>query len=570
MSLKIRLTLSVIAMFAIILCMFVGTTYVAFKQKDDGLVINLAGRQRMLSQKISKEVMLYMLDSSEEHRKLIHKTEQVFSKTLTALTNSGQAPLTLNVNGPTASIPEPETTVATQLRKVDSVWNEYSEMVESIINGSKQISPDALSGKSLSLLKEMNAAVVMLQKNAENNTRMLVLMQVGFTVLAVICVLAVLLMLRKRISGPLERLRNYALAVAGGKLDAKISGNYESELLELKEAISGMVQTITKTIAEAVEKGELAEAASQKAEQTLIEVQQKQKEVEELLASMESGAEKAGSISNEVFESLGELAAQVEQVNRGVDVQRDRLTETATAMEEMNSTVLEVAHNASNAAESADQSRKNAETGAQGVSRAVSSIHQIQNRITGLKETMNNLGQQADSIGHIMDVITDIADQTNLLALNAAIEAARAGDAGRGFAVVADEVRKLAEKTMDATREVGEAISNIQTNAKENINAVELTAEDITESTDAASESGKFMDEIVDIVDETAGLIQSIAAASEQQSATSEEINRALGDISTVASETAQGMNTSADALQEISDNVERLNSVVQQLAVSK
>ncbi len=74
-------------------------------------------------------------------------------------------------------------------------------------------------------------------------------------------------MLRKRISSPLERLKNYALAVAGGDLDAKISGNYEAELLELKNAISDMVNTISQTIAEAVEKGELAEAASRKAEQ---------------------------------------------------------------------------------------------------------------------------------------------------------------------------------------------------------------------------------------------------------------------------------------------------------------
>lgn len=570
MSLKIRLTLSVVAMFAIILCMFVGTTYVAFKQKDDGLVINLAGRQRMLSQKITKEVVIYMLESTKDHEEYIYKTKKVFSTTLQALTNSGQAPLTLDINGPMAFIPKPKSEIANQLKRVDSIWNEYSAMVETILKGSKQISPDELSAKSMKLLKEMNSAVVMLQKNAENNTQMLVYMQIGFTVLAIICVLIVLSMLRKKISGPLERLKDYALAVAEGKLDAKISGQYDAELLELKNAINDMVQTITKTIAEAVEKGELAEAASRKAEQTLVEVQQKQKEVENLLASMENGADEAGRISNVVFESLGELAAQVEQVNRGVDVQRDRLTETATAMEEMNSTVLEVAHNASNAAESADQSRQNAQTGAQGVSRAVTSIHQIQNRITGLKETMDTLGKQADSIGHIMDVITDIADQTNLLALNAAIEAARAGEAGRGFAVVADEVRKLAEKTMDATREVGEAISGIQTNAKENITAVEHAAGDITESTDAASESKQFMDEIVGIVDETAILIQSIAAASEQQSATSEEINRALGDISTVASETAQGMNTSADALQEISDNVEKLNTVIQQLATSK
>ncbi len=122
--------------------------------------------------------MLYMLDNSAEHKKLIHKTEQVFSKTLAALTNSGQAPLTLNVNGPAASIPKPDVTVAVQLRKVDSVWKNYSEMVDKILDGSQQVAPDALSAKSLELLKEMNTAVVMLQKNAENNTRVLVLMQV--------------------------------------------------------------------------------------------------------------------------------------------------------------------------------------------------------------------------------------------------------------------------------------------------------------------------------------------------------------------------------------------------------
>ncbi|WP_415716968.1 methyl-accepting chemotaxis protein [Maridesulfovibrio sp.] len=570
MSLRIRLALSIIGMFTITLCMFAGTTYVAFKQKDDGLVINLAGRQRMLSQKITKEVMIYMLEKNEAHKQQIYKTEQVFSKTLKVLTYSGEAPLTLDINGPSAAIPKPEIEIAKQLKKVNSIWTDYSQTVDGILSGSNETSPDIMSGKSMTLLKEINKVVVMLQKDAEHNTHMLVYIQIGFTILAVICVFVILFMMRKKISGPLERLKNYALAVAAGKLDAKISGSYDAELLDLKNAIDDMVKTITKTIAEAVEKGKLAEQASHKTEQTLVTVQQKQEEVEKLLSSMESGADEAGRISSMVFESLGELAAQVEQVNRGVDVQRDRLTETATAMEEMNSTVLEVAHNASNAAESAEQSRINAQTGAQGVSRAVNSINQIQRRITGLKETMDTLGKQADSIGHIMDVITDIADQTNLLALNAAIEAARAGDAGRGFAVVADEVRKLAEKTMDATKEVEKAISGIQANAKENINAVELAAEDITESTDAASESKKFMDEIVGIVDETAGLIQSIAAASEQQSATSEEINRALGDISTVASETAQGMNTSAGALEEISGNVERLNTVIQRLAQSK
>ena len=122
------------------------------------------------------------------------------------------------------------------------------------------------------------------------------------------------------------------------------------------------------------------------------------------------------------------------------------MAETATAMEEMNATVLEVAKNASQAAGTSDGARQKAQEGSGIVGRVVTDIAQVQKQSQALKQDMEGLGKQAEGIGHIMNVISDIADQTNLLALNAAIEAARAGDAGRGFAVVADEVRKLAKR----------------------------------------------------------------------------------------------------------------------------
>ena len=117
-------------------------------------------------------------------------------------------------------------------------------------------------------------------------------------------------------------------------------------------------------------------------------------------------------------------------------------------MEQMNATVLEVARNATQSAATSGQAQSKANEGASVVTQVIHGIGEVESTAISLKDQMTVLGKQSESIGQILNVISDIADQTNLLALNAAIEAARAGDAGRGFAVVADEVRKLAEKTM--------------------------------------------------------------------------------------------------------------------------
>ena len=180
-------------------------------------------------------------------------------------------------------------------------------------------------------------------------------------------------------------------------------------------------------------------------------------------------AERASSISETLASASVSLSSQVEQASRGATTQSDRTTETATAMEEMNATVLEVARNASSAAENTEMTTQKAREGADVVGRVVSAIGRVQEQAVALKADMTELGQRAEGIGTIIEVITDIADQTNLLALNAAIEAARAGEAGRGFAVVADEVRKLAEKTMTATTEVNQAIRAIQESSQNNI-----------------------------------------------------------------------------------------------------
>ncbi|MDR2891902.1 MAG: methyl-accepting chemotaxis protein [Deltaproteobacteria bacterium] len=277
-------------------------------------------------------------------------------------------------------------------------------------------------------------------------------------------------------------------------------------------------------------------------------------------------AAQATDISNRVAAASEEISAQVEQVSRGAETQRDRVESTASAMTEMNSTVLEVARNAGQASEQSELTKTKAQDGAALVDKVVQSINLV-NRVAGnLQTNMAELGSQAESIGGVMNVISDIADQTNLLALNAAIEAARAGEAGRGFAVVADEVRKLAEKTMTATQEVGSNITAIQNSARTNINEVNEAAKAVTEATDLANTSGQALAEIVNLASANSAVVTSIATAAEEQSATSEEINSAIEEINKIVGETADGMVQSSAAVQELSNMAQELTTVMARL----
>ncbi|MDR1490717.1 MAG: methyl-accepting chemotaxis protein [Desulfovibrio sp.] len=274
----------------------------------------------------------------------------------------------------------------------------------------------------------------------------------------------------------------------------------------------------------------------------------------------------AAEIANRVAAASEELAAQVEEISRGSEVQRARVETTASAMVEMNSVVLEVAQNASKASEQSEITRSKAESGAESVNNVVKSIGHVNEVASTLQVNMQELGTQAESISEVMNVISDIADQTNLLALNAAIEAARAGEAGRGFAVVADEVRKLAEKTMLATQEVSAKIRAIQQSSRTNIEAVNTAVSSIMTANGLADSSGVALKEIVSFASNSSAIVSSIATAAEEQSATSGEISHAIEEINRIVGETSNGMVQSSAAVQELSHMSQELRRVMDKL----
>ncbi len=388
-----------------------------------------------------------------------------------------------------------------------------------------------------------------------------------------VAVLAILLgcvssfLVIRSISKALKATVAYAHEVDAGNLAAKISINQKDEVGVLAQTILKMVHALQGKIKEADQKSAEAQNEARLAQIATAEATEAKARAERAKAEgMIEAAVQLEKIVEVISSASEEISSQVEESSRGAELESQRVDQTATAMEEMTATVLEVARNASKASQSASNARDKAVEGSNIVAQVVAGIESVQAVSNIMKVDMDSLGKQAESIGRVMGVISDIADQTNLLALNAAIEAARAGEAGRGFAVVADEVRKLAEKTMIATREVGDAIGGIQQSTKQNLDNVVRATASIAQATTLANKSGGTLQEIVTLVELTTDQVRSIATASEQQSAASEEISQSIEDINRIASETSTAMGQSAQAVVELASQAETLRVLIEKM----
>jgi methyl-accepting chemotaxis protein len=396
---------------------------------------------------------------------------------------------------------------------------------------------------------------------AQSSVVLAVLLSAGAVGLIMI---VVSIFLANTLTKPIKTSVAFAEQVAAGDLSQTLDVERSDEIGVLANALRNMVASLKSMIADVDAKRAEADAAAAKANTCRLEAEEAQSKAENAKREgMLQAASQLEGVVTGITTVSGELNGQIETASHGADLQEQRTAEAATAMEEMNATVLEVARNAASAADQAKNARAKAQEGAQVVGNAVKAIAVVDQMAKELEKGMGDLGSQAKSIGNIMNVISDIADQTNLLALNAAIEAARAGEAGRGFAVVADEVRKLAEKTMTATKEVGQAISAIQAGTVHNIDMVKQAATAVDQATALANDSGSALKEIVELVDHTSDQVQSIAAAAEEQSAASEEINRNIAEVRHVSADIADGTKLSAQATTELSRLAGELENVI-------
>ncbi|MBK1680372.1 methyl-accepting chemotaxis protein [Rhodocyclus tenuis] len=238
-----------------------------------------------------------------------------------------------------------------------------------------------------------------------------------------------------------------------------------------------------------------------------------------------------GEVAGCVGDNARQVNAEMLDVHRQSERQSDSVSQIAAAMEEVSTTVRDVADSAQNTASAVLSAQQELGRVSRQMHASRDASRAVVDSVATAGTTMQNLAQSITQIGTITHTIQEIAEQTNLLALNAAIEAARAGETGRGFAVVADEVRKLAERVSKQTDEISATVSTIR-QATQQAETSMHSAGDSVQRTDSEmdrTEAG------LELAAEQAGQIntmsQHIADASAQQAQASDEVTRNIGEI---------------------------------------
>ena len=320
------------------------------------------------------------------------------------------------------------------------------------------------------------------------------------------------------ISKGLKAITVLADAVAEGDLNQQVKVSSNDEIKDLVDRINHMASNLRATagLADRIADGDLTVQVKPISERDVLGLA-----LERMVDRLRGIVADAISASENVSAGSQELSATAEQMSQGVTEQASAFEQVSASMEEMAANIKQNADNANQTEKIARQSAIGAETSGQAVTKAVSAMRTIAEKIT---------------------IVQEIARQTDLLALNAAVEAARAGEHGRGFAVVASEVRKLAERSQTAAAEIS-AVSS--------------------DTVKAAQTAGEMLTTLVPDIRKTAELVSEISAACREQDIGASQINEAIQQLDRVTQQNASASEEMSATSEELAAQAEEMQASI-------
>ena len=262
------------------------------------------------------------------------------------------------------------------------------------------------------------------------------------------------------------------------------------------------------------------------------------------------------------------LSINTNKTNKHVDEQRSNIQEIAASIEELAASIDEVSHSAQQGAEIANQVDEQSKNGKAEMDHTVQLMNHLSERVEGGSLVIQDLHDEMENIGKILNVIEEITDQTNILAINASIEAQRAGDQGRGFAVVASEVRKLADRTNDSTTEITAIVKNLRTRSDDALQVMKEGRESATTSMKQANQTSELLNNIATSVSKISELSQYISNAVIEERKAAELMSESVSNLTRFADGTATESDSTAASSVELAHLSEQLKSLVKQFKV--